>query len=39
MEAHDVADRTTLRALWRQHPDWPACAFAEQLGRSVSWVR
>jgi hypothetical protein len=43
MEAHDVADRTTLRARWRQHPDWPARwparAFAEQLGRSPSWVR
>jgi len=39
MEAHDVADRTTLRALWRQYPDWPARAFAEQLGRSLSWVR
>jgi transposase len=39
MEAHNVADRTTLRALWRHYPDWPARAFAEQLGRSLSWVR
>jgi hypothetical protein len=39
MEAHNVADRTTLRALWRQYPDWPARAFAEQLDRSLSWVR
>jgi hypothetical protein len=39
MEAHAVADRTALRALWREHADWPARAYAEQLGRSASWVR
>jgi len=39
MKAHNVADRTTLRTLWRHYPDWPARAFAEQLGRSLSWVR
>ena len=39
MEAHNVADRTALRALWRHYPQWPARAFAEQLDRSLSWVR
>jgi len=39
MEAHNVADRTARRALWRHYPQWPARAFAEQLDRSLSWVR
>src|SRR5262245_38166062 len=39
MEAHAVADRTPLRALGRPYPDWPARAFAQPLGRSLSGVR
>src|SRR5260370_33710168 len=39
MEAPIVADRPALRAVCGPYPQWPARAFAEQLDRSLSWVR
>src|SRR3712207_6737601 len=39
MEAHWLADRTTLRTLLRTHPQWSVRDFAEAIGRSRGWVK
>lgn len=39
MEATVIADRTTLRTLLREHPDWRQADFAEALNRSLGWVK
>jgi len=38
-EAELVANRSWLRALLRDHPDWPNHEYAAQIGRSVGWVK
>jgi hypothetical protein len=39
MEEQWIADRAALRALLRTHPDWSHPQLAQELGRSVSWVK
>jgi hypothetical protein len=39
MEAHYIADRSLLLALWHQHPDWRNLDLAQATGRSVAWVK
>jgi transposase InsO family protein len=39
MEEEWYADRSRLRALLRERPDWPASVLAGELGRSVGWVK
>ena len=39
MEAHWLADRTTLRTLVRTHPHWTTRDLAEAIGRSRGWVK
>lgn len=34
-----MADRAALRALLRTHPDWTHSQLAQDIGRSVSWVK
>src|SRR5215831_694946 len=38
-EAELVADRAHLRHLLREHPDWPRQEYADQIGRSLGWVK
>lgn len=38
-EAVLVADRAHLRKLLRAHPDWPRQEYADQLGRSLGWIK
>ena len=38
-EADLVADRARLRKLLHEHPDWPRREYADQLGRSLGWVK
>jgi hypothetical protein len=38
-EADLVADRVHLRKLLHEHPDWPRQEDAEQIGRSLGWVK
>jgi hypothetical protein len=33
MEEHLVADRSHLRRLLHDHPDWPYQEYADQIGR------
>jgi hypothetical protein len=39
MEAHWLADRTTLRTLLQTHPQWTTRDFAAAIGRSRGWVK
>jgi len=39
MDAHDVADRSLLLALWHQHPEWTHPTLAQATGRSLAWVK
>jgi hypothetical protein len=39
MDAQYVADRSLLRALLSQHPDWTNLTFAQATGRSLAWVK
>jgi hypothetical protein len=39
MNAQLVADRSFLRALLAQHPDWTTPTLAQATGRSVAWVK
>ena len=39
MDAHYVADRSLLRALWHQHPEWTNPTLAQATGRSLAWVK
>ena len=32
-------DRVLLEQLLRRHPDWSAPQLAQEIGRSVSWVK
>lgn len=38
-EATLVANRAHLRKLLRDHPDWPLQEYADQIGRSLGWVK
>ncbi|HEY7122967.1 MAG TPA: integrase core domain-containing protein [Ktedonobacterales bacterium] len=38
-EAELVANRAHLRKLLREHPDWPRQEYADQIGRSLGWVK
>ncbi|HEY7123470.1 MAG TPA: integrase core domain-containing protein [Ktedonobacterales bacterium] len=38
-EAELVANRAHLRHLLREHPDWPRQEYADQIGRSLGWVK
>ena len=38
-EALLVADRAHLRKLLRLHPTWPYQEYADQIGRSYTWVK
>jgi hypothetical protein len=38
-EAELVANRAHLRTLLRDHPDWPHQEYADQIGRSLGWVK
>jgi transposase len=39
MEAEWMADRTALRILLREHPDWRLSDLAEAVNRSLGWVK
>jgi Integrase core domain len=39
MEAEWSADRANLRLVLRDHPEWSVPQLAQQIGRSVSWVK
>jgi hypothetical protein len=39
MDAEWYADRSRLRSVLREHPDWPVPELARRLGRSPSWVK
>jgi hypothetical protein len=39
MDAHSIADRSLLLALWHQHPDWSNPTFAQATGRSLAGVK
>jgi hypothetical protein len=38
-EADLVADRAHLRKLLHAHPDWPRQEYADQIDRSLGWVK
>src|SRR5215472_14501485 len=39
MEEQLVADRSHLRRLLHDHPDWPYQEYADQIGRPRDWVK
>src|ERR687884_1806397 len=39
MEAQWSADRANLRLAVRDHPEWSVPHLAQQIGRSISWVK
>ncbi len=39
MSAEYVADRSLLRHLWREYPEWSLRDYARTTGRSLSWVK
>jgi hypothetical protein len=39
MEEQWVVDRSRLRAVWLEHPEWSKRQLAEAVGRSKSWVK
>ena len=39
MEEQWYADRSQLRTLLQDHPDWSTATLAAELGRSVGWVK
>ena len=39
MDAHYVADRSLLLALWQQHPEGTNPTLAQATGRSLAWVK
>src|SRR5918911_1998889 len=39
MEAEWSADRANLRLAVREHPEWSVPQLAQQIGRSLSWVK
>jgi transposase InsO family protein len=39
MEVIWIVDRSRLRALHQEHPDWTKARLAEEVGRSHSWVK
>lgn len=39
MEEQYVVDRSKLREVWLDHPEWSKQKLAEQVGRSKSWVK
>jgi hypothetical protein len=38
-EADLVADRAHLRNLLHEHPDGPRQEYADQIGRSLGWIK
>jgi hypothetical protein len=39
MEEQYIVDRSKLREVWLEHPEWSKQKLAEQVGRSKSWVK
>lgn len=39
MEEQYIVDRSKLRAVWLEHPEWSQRILAETLGRSKAWVK
>ena len=39
MEEQWIVDRSTLREVWLEHPDWSKRTLAEAVGRSKPWVK
>jgi hypothetical protein len=39
MDADWYADRSRLRSVLREHPDWPVPELARRVSRSVSWIK
>jgi len=39
MEEQWVVDRSNLRAVWLEHPEWSKQQLAEALGHSKFWVK
>ena len=39
MEEQWIIDRSRLRQSMREHPDWTKRQLAEEVGRSISWVK
>ena len=39
MEEQWIIDRARLRDLLAEHPDWTKRRLAEEMGRSISWVK
>src|SRR3989442_7365520 len=39
MEDEWSADRARLRCALRDHPDWSGAGLAQELGRSLGWVK
>lgn len=39
MEEQYYVDRSQLRELWLEHPEWSKRKLAERIGRSKSWVK
>ena len=39
MEEQWVIDRAQLRTLMQEHAEWKLCQYAEEIGRSVDWVK
>jgi len=39
MEEQWVVDRCKLREVWLEHPEWSRQVWADQVGRSKSWVK
>lgn len=39
MEEQWIVDRSRLREVWLEHPDWSKRTLAEAMGRSKAWVK
>lgn len=39
MEEQWIVDRSKLRAVWLDHPEWSKRQLAEAIGRSKAWVK
>lgn len=39
MEEQWIVDRSRLRAVWLEHPEWSKRQLAEVIGHSKAWVK
>jgi hypothetical protein len=39
MEEEWIVDRSKLRGLWFEHPNWSRKKIAKEVGRSEAWAR